>query len=77
MARYTLLFGPLIIETMVVFSTAFYATFFAQPIRADTAVVGVGTGLIVGPGRCGNAAVADLNETWLAKAGRGEAAAHR
>ncbi len=43
MARYPLLFGPLIIETMVVFSTAFYATFFAQPIRADTTVVGVGT----------------------------------
>ena len=31
MARYPLLFGVLIIGTMVVFSTAFYATFFAQP----------------------------------------------
>jgi hypothetical protein len=31
MARYPLLFGPLIIGTMVVFSTAFYATFFARP----------------------------------------------
>ncbi len=31
MARYPLLFGPLIIGTLVCFSTAFYATYFAPP----------------------------------------------
>jgi hypothetical protein len=36
MARHPLPFGALIIGAMVVFSTAFYATFFAQPTRADT-----------------------------------------
>jgi hypothetical protein len=43
MARYPLLFGPLIIGTMVVFSTAFYATFFAGQSAPDTPGVEVGT----------------------------------
>lgn len=43
MARYPLLFGPLMIGTMVVFSTAFYATFFAGQSAPDTPVVEAGT----------------------------------
>ncbi|MDT5369932.1 MAG: hypothetical protein QOC62_4363, partial [Mycobacterium sp.] len=31
MARYPLLFGPLILGTLAVFSTAFFVTFFARP----------------------------------------------
>jgi hypothetical protein len=38
MARYPLLFGPLIVGTLAIFSTAFVATFFARPVTArDTA----------------------------------------
>ncbi|MGA5462763.1 DUF5933 domain-containing protein [Mycobacterium sp. NPDC050041] len=39
MARYPLLFGPLVIGALVVFGIAFYATFFARRAGADAAVL--------------------------------------
>lgn len=39
MARYPLLFGPLVIGALVIFSAEFYATFFARRAGADAAVV--------------------------------------
>lgn len=35
MARYPLLFGPLIVGTFAIFSSAFVATFFARPVTAS------------------------------------------
>ena len=43
MAHYPLLFGPLIIGALAVFVAAFYAMFFARPVRTDTTVAGCTT----------------------------------
>jgi hypothetical protein len=42
MAHHPLFFGPLIVATMVVFSTAFYATFFGRAIGERGRIVSGG-----------------------------------